>query len=421
MLESPGLHQLDEGSAGEWSVAEPPDAAKGSGQPPENESATPRIVGRAFYRDPRYVFLAILIVAIAILAVVKRRELTELWTKLGALSATTVLLALACQVGKFGAVALTFHLLLRVLNHRIPIPYLFGSGLVMVFLNQAVPSMGTSGNAFMYAALQRRGVSGGSAIIVTILNFLTYYIAFFLLATGAMIYLSLAHALRGGHIAGVVVFFAMMFTLFIWIRFRTQRRERFERTISDVNRLVKRLTRGSVTEAIPDRFVDDFFEGRALIIGSKRRFVLPVLTNLCMFLADSATLFVIFRGLGHTEVLYRYVAAGYTIGIILYTFALVPGALGIYEAAMSGMFVAFGMKWAAAGAATILFRGFSFWLPIPIGFALYHAMLNRRRREAPGSEPEPSGEPTWARPRSTPLPHKSGGEMPKGGVEPPLP
>ncbi len=394
MLESFGLRQPNQGSSGEWSVAEPHDAAKGSGQRSEDDSAPPRIVGRAFYRDPRYVLLAILIAAIVVLAAVKRTELAELWAKLGKLNAKTVLLALACQVGKFAAVALTFHLLLRVLNHRIPIPYLFGSGLVMVFLNQAVPSMGTSGNAFMYSALQRRGVSGGSAIIVTILNFLTYYIAFFLLATGAMIYLALAHALRGGHIAGVIVFFAMMLTLFIWIRFRTQRRERFERTMSDVNRLVKRLTRGSVSEAIPDHFVDDFFEGRALIIGAKRRFILPVITNLCMFLADSATLFVIFRGLGHTEVLYRYVAAGYIVGIILYAFAFVPGALGIYEAAMSGMFLAFGIPWAAAGAATILFRGFSFWLPIPIGFALYHAMLNQRRREPPSPEPEPSGEPT---------------------------
>lgn len=375
-------------------MAKPQRAASGGTQSPEPDSAMPRIVGRAFYRDPRYVFLAILVVAITVLAVVKRKELAELWANLGALNATTVLLALACQVGKFGAVALTFHLLLRVLKHRIPIPYLFRSGLVMVFLNQAVPSMGTSGNAFMYTALQRRGVSGGSAIIVTILNFLTYYIAFFLLATGAMIYLSLAHALRGGHIAGVIVFFAMMFTFFIWIRFRTQQRERFERTVSDVNRLVKRLTRGSVAQAIPDHFVDDFFEGRALIIGAKRRFILPVLTNLFMFLADSATLFVIFRGLGQSEVLYRYVAAGYIVGIILYTFALIPGALGVYEAAMSGMFVAFGMTWAAAGAATILFRGFSFWLPIPIGFALYHAMLNRRRRQPPSPEPEPPGEPT---------------------------
>jgi uncharacterized protein (TIRG00374 family) len=393
MLKSLGLHQLNEGSCGGWSVAEPPDAATGSGQPPEADSAPPRIVGRAFYRDPRYAILAVLIAAIAVLAVVKRAELAELWAKLGKLNTRTVLLALACQVGKFAAVALTFHLLLRVLNHRIPIPYLFGSGLVMVFLNQAVPSMGTSGNAFMYTALQRRGVSGGNAIIVTILNMLTYYIAFFLLAVSAMIYLALARALTGEQVVGAFVFFGMMIALFLWIRFRTQRRDRFERTISDINRLVARVSRGALSQAIPEHFVSDFFEGRALIIGAKRRFVLPVLTNLCMFLADLTTLYVVFRGLGQ-QVLYRYVAAAYVLGIILYAFAIVPGALGIYEAALTAMLKAFRISTTTGLAGIILFRGFSFWLPIPVGFAIYQLMLRRRRREAPEPEPTASGGPT---------------------------
>jgi len=349
-------------------------------QTPGAVPSVPRIGWRSFWRDPRYVVLALLIVAILALAVIKRGELVDLWRELKVLKATTVLLALACQLGKFLAVALTFHLLLRVLNHRIPIPYLFASGLAMVFFNQAVPSMGTSGNAYMYTALQRRGVSGGSAIIVTILNVLTYYIAFFLLALGAMIYLGLAHALHGGHVVGIVVFFGMMISLFVWIRFRTQSKDRLDRTIHDINRIVERLSRGTVPEAIPDHFADDFFEGRALIIRSKKRFILPVITQFAMFLADSATLYVIFRGFGSPAVLYRYVVAGYVVGIILYTFAFVPGALGVYEAGMTGMFIALGIPPAKALAATILFRGFSFWLPIPIGFVIYHAMGNRRGR-----------------------------------------
>ncbi len=355
---------------------------------PEQGPGVPRVVRRAFYRDPRYVILALLVVAVIALAATKRQELLALWRELKALNTTTVLLALACQFGKFLAVALTFHLLLRVLNHRVPIPYLFGSGLVMVFLNQAVPSMGTSGNAFIYTALQRRGVSSGSAIIVTILNLLTYYIAFFLLALGAVVHLGLVHALRGGHLAGLGVFLSMMITLFMWIRFRTQSKERLHRTIGDINRVVARLTRGSLSQPIPDHFVDDFFEGRTLISRSKKRFILPVVTNLVMFLADSATLFVIFRGLGHPEVLYRFVVAGYVVGIILYTFAFVPGALGIYEFGMAGMFIALGITPATALAATILFRGFNFWLPIPLGFAIYHGMLHRRR---PRLAPEPTG------------------------------
>lgn len=356
---------------------------------PSQEAHATRSGTRAFWRDPRYVIFIVLIVAVLVLAVVKRSELTNLGSELKRLNLTTVLLALACQFGKYLGVALTFHLLLRGLNHRIPIPYLFASGLAMVFFNQAVPSMGTSGNAYMYTALQRKGVSSGSAVIVTILNMLTYYIAFFLLAISTMMYLALAHALHPEQVAGMVVFFAMMITFFIWIRFRTQRRERVERTIGDINRIVGRLTRGAVTESIPAHFVDDFFEGRALIIGSKKRFILPVITNLAMFLADATTLYVVFRGLGHDDVLFRYVAAAYVVGIILYAFAIIPGALGVYEAGLTGMLTAFHVSTTSALAGVILFRGFSFWLPIPVGFMIYSITTHRRRKEAPPHEPAP--------------------------------
>jgi uncharacterized protein (TIRG00374 family) len=361
----------------------------GSAEPNQKAPAA-RPSRRAFWRDPRYAILALLVVAVIILGAAKRRELSELGREIQRLNLTTVSLALACQLGKFVAVALTFHLLLRVLNYRIPIPYLFASGLAMVFFNQAVPSMGTSGNAYMYTALQRRGVSSGSAVIVTILNMLTYYIAFFLLAVSTMIYLALAHALEGEHVVGMVVFFAMMITLFVWIRFRTQRRERFERTIADINRIVGRLTRGSVDGAIPDHFVDDFFDGRSLIIGAKKRFILPVVTNFAMFLADAGTLYVVFHSLGH-PVLYRYVVASYVVGLILYAFAIIPGALGVYEAALTAMLSAFRVPTTAALAGVILFRGFSFWLPIPIGFAIYSIAAHRRRAEAPS--PQPAAQP----------------------------
>jgi len=83
------------------------------------------------------------------------------------------------------------------------------------------------------------------------------------------------------------------------------------------------------------------------------------------------------------------VVAGYAVGIILYAFAFIPGALGVYEAGMTGMLAAVGIGARTALAGTILFRGFSFWLPIPIGFAIYHWLVRRTRR-TPETEAEPS-------------------------------
>ena len=370
---------------------------------PNGAPGVPRIKWRAIARDPRYIVLALLIIGIVAAAIVWFDKLQPVWKQIASFKPSAVATALGCQVVKYLAIALTFHLLLRVLNHRIPVPFLFGSGIAMVFFNQTMPSMGTSGNAFMYAALQRRGVSGGSAVIVTILNMLTYYIAFFLLATGAMVYLALIHALKGIQIAGASTFFGLMIILFVWIHYRTRTIERFRRTVDDINRLIKRLSRGSLVQAIPDHFVDDFFQGRALIVNAKKRFILPVLTNLIMFLADSATLLVVIKALGSPVVLYRHVVGAYVLGVILYAFAVVPGALGLYEGGMAAMLIAFGIMPARAVAGTVLFRGFSFWLPIPIGFVIYYVMMHARRRttetarqQAPQPPPNPEPLPPQA-------------------------
>jgi uncharacterized membrane protein YbhN (UPF0104 family) len=45
----------------------------------------------------------------------------------------------------------------------------------------------------------------------------------------------------------------------------------------------------------------------------------------------------------------------------------VPGGLGIFEAASVAMLKAIGVPIAAALAATLLYRGFSYWLPMAPG------------------------------------------------------
>ena len=126
-----------------------------------------------------------------------------------------------------------------------------------------------------------------------------------------------------------------------------------------------------------------------MIAGTKKRFILPVATNLAMFLADTATLYVVLDSL-YPEVLYRYAVAGYAVGVIIYAFAFVPGALGVYEFGMAGMLIALGVPESTAFAGSILFRGFNFWLPIPIGFIIYHTMPRHRKA---AQEAEATSEP----------------------------
>jgi uncharacterized membrane protein YbhN (UPF0104 family) len=58
---------------------------------------------------------------------------------------------------------------------------------------------------------------------------------------------------------------------------------------------------------------------------------------------------------------------GFTIGMIVAMIAPSPLGLGTFEAGTTGMLVLLGMPIEAALSATILLRGFTFWLPMMPG------------------------------------------------------
>ena len=77
--------------------------------------------------------------------------------------------------------------------------------------------------------------------------------------------------------------------------------------------------------------------------------------------------------------------ACFLIASVFATLMVVPGGLGTFEGASVAMLHLFGVPLAAALAATLLLRGFTFWLPMLPGLWL-------ARREMAPSEDRPDRE-----------------------------
>lgn len=94
--------------------------------------------------------------------------------------------------------------------------------------------------------------------------------------------------------------------------------------------------------------------------------------QLAIFLFDTVTLWVMLFALGLLVYL-APVFASFMLSSLARTLGPMPGGLGIFEAASVATLKLMGIPIAVGLAATLLFRGFSFWLPLLPGVILARA------------------------------------------------
>ena len=88
-------------------------------------------------------------------------------------------------------------------------------------------------------------------------------------------------------------------------------------------------------------------------------------------LLDAATVWVLISSLGEVASI-SGVFASFVISTLLRTIGILPGGLGIFEATSVVTLKFAGVPVTVALAATLLFRGLSFWLPMLPGLVFAH-------------------------------------------------
>jgi uncharacterized membrane protein YbhN (UPF0104 family) len=140
---------------------------------------------------------------------------------------------------------------------------------------------------------------------------------------------------------------------------------------------------------LSDRIVDS----RNVIVGARReswkRAVPAAAANqLFDFLALEASLLAVGASVDPILVLLAYVAAA-TLSMI----PLTPGGLGFVEAGLTGVLTLAGASPDEAVLATLLYRLFSYWLPLPVGLGASIWFSRRHRTDRPATSGASSGPP----------------------------
>jgi uncharacterized protein (TIRG00374 family) len=232
-------------------------------------------------------------------------------------------------------------------------------GVVKLFMDQAVPSAGISGNVLVARALKHRGLPHQSATVTVLAGLIAFYIAYALAVAGALVILWLtAHVSH--FIMILVTIFAVVLAFFLWALLWVTRgnRDRVPRWLRKIKPVEKFLA--GVGDRPPHVLRDVVF------------FIEATGLQLLLILLDAATLWALLQALG-TAAPPAGVFAAFTMASVVAMISLLPAGLGTFDGTAIALLRAFRVPLEAAVAGTVLLRGLTFILPLIPGFWLARA------------------------------------------------
>ena len=297
-----------------------------------------------------WLFGLTILVAVALFAA-HRSEEQEFAHLVASAQPSWLLLGLLLQMGTYVADALIWQRIIVRAGISRPLWSYMGLGLAKLFMDQVIPSGGMSGTLLVVRALDRRGIPRGTsmaAVVVDLVSYYAAYVAALAIALGVVwvhgdlsLFIILPAAIFAPVAAGIPTVLVLMSrgrTLPKWI-------QRLPIIGSGLRALA---------EATPGIAHDGWLIARCIGL------------QVVVFLLDAGTLWIMLRALG-LSVHPAQIFASFMLSTLARTLGPVPGGLGVFEAASVATLKLMGVPIATSLAATLLFRGFTYWLPMAPG------------------------------------------------------
>ncbi len=244
-----------------------------------------------------------------------------------------------------------------------PLAELYGLAIVSLFTNQVVPSAGVAGTFVVVLALERRGVPRSTAVAAVLVDLIGYYIAF-AVAIGLSIAVLAAHHDLPAIVLGMAVGIAVLGTAISVSALR----------IAAPGREPPRWFRRWPAAR---RAIDAVASADPALVRLPRLLLRAGILRTGNFALDGLTLWACLRAVGEGTPAPAAFAAC-VVGTLARTLGLVPGGLGTFEGGTLGGLALFGVAIEPGLAATLLFRGLSFWLPLLPGLWLGRRLAQPR-------------------------------------------
>jgi len=272
-----------------------------------------------------------------------------------------LLIAVGLQLATYLGLAVQWWVALRRGHTPESVRDLFRLTFAKHFADQVVPTAGVSGNVLLVDRLVSLGVPRPNAVAALLLQIIAYYFSYALGALWVLVVLwwkSRSSWLLTGAVLAFLMVAAGIPALTLWLHRRG--RGKVPRWISCWSKA--------------KHFFELVGEAPRELVRDPWLIATVTLLNLLVFIADAATMQACLLALGvHAPLSAGYVA--FMMASIAVILGPVPMGLGSFEAVSIAMLRLFGVPFEAALSATLLFRGFTLWLPLlPGGLLLRKAL-----------------------------------------------
>ncbi len=316
--------------------------------------------------------LIILAVLFLFLVLSRFTQLEQLKTTLAQGQWNWILLALLSQLAYYIVFTGSYQSAFYTVNISTSLLELIPVTLGSLFINTVVPAGGAGGAALFTEDLARRGKPAARAATGVLLQLIADLTAFILVLIPGLVYLSIQHDLKGYEIAAAVILVVSTVGLSGLLVLGLWRPEWLRRLLNwsqhTVNWIFGRFNRSlSLANDWAEKNAQEFSEATAAVASHPGRLTLTVLVAFAAHLLDIITLYFLFMAFNQPVGLGTLVA-GYAVGILFLIVAITPQGIGVVEGMMALTFTSLGTSGAAAATITLVFRGFTFWLPMLLGF-----------------------------------------------------
>ena len=277
--------------------------------------------------------------------------------------------------------ALNYRDVLRIKDLEVKPKELYPMSFVVQFLNQALPSAGLSGQVFFIQYLKKYGLSLAEGMGRAFIEIMTLWMAvgLFFIASSVII-------LKGGAIADVpelryvIYTFVFLAVIVLSVFFLIQRRKRsgITRWVTNwLHRHFERKRKLKDEDAVDhskhvEAFLDQFRSSLKIKTLEKKAksFWMAFFWQCMILLAHISTLYFISFAIGH-PIGFRLAFIVFSLVRFISMIIFVPGSLGVFEGSMTLILISFGVPAGPALAMTLIFRAFTFWFPMPVGWLLF--------------------------------------------------
>jgi glycosyltransferase 2 family protein len=321
--------------------------------------------GSGFAANWRSWLLALLLIAGVMVAALHWGDVKKFGSLIAHAQPRWLLAAAAAQLLTYVALAIEWALVLRAGKCRAPFGKLLGLTVGKHFADQMVPTAGMSGNVVVVDRLQAIGASRAVAVATLIMTIVAYYASY-----GVASFIALILLWIHGHTSWVVIALisaslglsAAVPALALWLH---------RKGASAIPKWLRRI-----------RTVCELFEmikeAPTKLVRSSRLIGEMTLLNGAVFALDGLTMQFCLFALG-VEAPFSAAFSAFIMASIVVTLGPIPMGLGSFEAVSIGMLRVTGVPFEAALSATLLFRGYTLWVPLIPGMFAARKQLKKRK------------------------------------------